>query len=103
MKIKIIFLIFCFLLCCFLINKNYKKPQNKAANEEIKKMSSYEIGYSKGYNSAKRQFSENQENVINDEKVFSFTSSYESTYNEEEIKGYVDGYHKALDAIYCPR
>lgn len=68
----------------------YKAPDIKES------ISSYDYEYLKGYNAAVAQFGINNEDMyvdLSNKKVISYTSS------ENDVKGYVDGYHRALDII----
>lgn len=64
----------------------------------------YQLGYEKGYYSFLIQ------NGQEPEKIISYTSTVEDLFNNEDVdfreaveKGYVDGYHKACNSVYCPR
>lgn len=58
---------------------------------------SYDLGYEKGY----RAFLEQQGQVV---PKASYTTSFDGELDDEQaLKGYVDGYHKAGDNFYCRR
>lgn len=101
MKINLIRIIVSLLILCYLLFNINNKVEIK---EDKIEFSSYEIGYNAGFNAAISQFSgEENLRVFLDpnKKVASYTSKINSN-NEEEIRGYEDGYHKAISTIYCP-
>ena len=60
---------------------------------------SYTIGYDKGY----RSFLE-QNGRVDLSPVKKYTAYVEQELEKDEVdRGYVDGYHRAADTIYCPR
>jgi len=60
---------------------------------------SYTIGYDKGY----RSFLE-QNGRVDLSPVKKYTVYVEQELEKDEVdRGYVDGYHRAADTIYCPR
>jgi hypothetical protein len=66
--------------------------------------SAYERGQEAGREAALRQFGVPiTEAPV---KIYSYTTTNGAHENgeekEEESRGYVDGYHRALDTIYCP-
>ncbi len=102
MKIRIFvaFLFFCLLLYfCYNVGLYQEKKESL-----VYKVNEYEMGYETGYNSAISQFIDDPELKVKadiNKKYFSYTSS--EIKSEESIKGYEDGYHKAVELMYCPQ
>jgi hypothetical protein len=74
-----------------------QQESNIVEFEEIP--NSYTIGYDKGYKS----FLE-QNGRVDLSPVKKYTAYVEQELEKDEVdRGYVDGYHRAADTIYCPR
>jgi|LakMenEpi03Aug12_release.lakeMendotaPanAssembly.Ray.scaffolds.fasta_scaffold231939_4 hypothetical protein len=93
--------VFALLLLGLLINIQKSKKIKEVQSE----IGSYERGYEAGYSAAISQFSNNEENlkisVDPNKKVYSYTSNI-NYQDEDSIRGYEDGYHKAINSMYCP-
>lgn len=102
--LKISFSLFCFILIGSLSYQLRLSQENKSIHVVQKQvLSQYEAGYDMGYTAAVVQFMEENENKIfsnTNQKFVTHTSEIDS---EESIKGYEDGYHKAIESINCPR
>lgn len=105
MNSKIFVALFFFILICCLFYQIRLKQELK---QELKynledNLSEYEIGYNIGYNTAITQFIDEPGVRISsniNQKYFSYTNQVIS---DQAIKGYEDGYHKAVESIHCPR
>lgn len=100
--LKISFSLFCFILIGSLFYQLRLSQENKIdVHKQV--LSQYEAGYNMGYNAAMVQFMEKNESKITsniNQKFATYTSEINS---EESIKGYEDGYHKAVESVNCPR
>lgn len=70
-------------------------------------LSGYELGRFHGHNAAMEQFNLPVMKIFvpEDVRTYKYTSDRQLPPNDnpnEEQRGYVDGYHRALDLIYCP-
>ena len=116
-----IVILFVFFLSFFLIEATARKLFFKKTNMEnsTKKMddkiigdkiienniifpSDYEIGFQVGKSALYSQLGKSYE--PKGDAAFAYSSFIEDDYskNEEYDKGYVDGYHKAIEEVYCP-
>lgn len=80
-------------------NKNVEKTPQIDKSEHF--VGNYESGFNRGYNAFMAQMGEES----SEKRVFKYTKFEKEIENseEEELKGYVDGYHKAAELQYCPR
>ena len=70
-----------------------------AVKEPVVPETPYDHGFQKGYDAFLKQTGRY---VPRPGRVASYTSSY-SDDDEEVVKGYVDGYHRATELDQCPR
>lgn len=88
--------------------KTKKPPINAIDPVEIKSTLSdqevYAYSYNRGYNAFMTQINRD-DLMVDNNKVYTYTSDKKKTEHEKELesRAYVEGYHRAADAIYCPR
>lgn len=83
-----------------------EKEVGVTEEEEDQRKIAYKIGYKKGYNN----FMKTSVDIKDEESIIEYTSNKEEIVNSETeiiqeimMRGYVDGYHKAGESLYCPR
>jgi hypothetical protein len=81
-----------------------RPPENVETPTMSTVVSAYERGQEEGRAAALQQFGINTPQPPRAYKYVSNTDTPAQAENnpEEESRGYVDGYHRALDTIYCP-
>lgn len=99
MKIFVAIFFFILIGCLFYQLRLRQESQYKLEDN----LTQYEIGYNTGYNAAITQFIDEPGVKVSsniNQKYFSYTNQI---IGDEAIKGYEDGYHKAVESIHCPR
>lgn len=92
-------------------NKKLVEEKEQRAVYQAEILSAYERGQVAGHNAAMEQFNLPVMMIRTAEaaRAYKYTSSADAAgdvkevgKDDEEMRGYVDGYHRAIDLIYCP-
>lgn len=96
------------LIICVVVGR-FKKPQNlpkinaisEFSVESASEESDYQTGFKEGYNAFKDQMG--LSSIPSLPKNIKYLRNEEEEVDQEQrIKGYVDGYHRAADSMHCP-
>lgn len=98
-----------FFVCCFCLLALFVLAEFFPRDAEVRpeavvvvespSVTPYRAGYERGYASFLRQMGED----VPLPAAVKYTSLDGHDSSEEESRGYVDGYHRAADLMYCPR
>lgn len=97
-----IFLAFCLLCLAFLslwLFRPVGVPEAVVVPESVSVVAPYDHGYARGYASFLRQMGEDVPMPV----AVRYVVEDGHDVGEEEMRGYVDGYHRAADRGVCPR
>lgn len=85
------------LLLAVIFNYKQKEKLNKLEIENTP----YQDGYEQGFNAFCNQMG--IEPKYKPKPSIQYTSMIKEETEEDQLKGYVDGYHRASSSMYCPR
>lgn len=94
----VVFLVFVVSLGLFLFRSPVRKPEPEAAREYFVE-TPYRSGYRRGYESFLEQMGEE----VRLPRVRYVSNTGHEVSSEDELRGYVDGYHRAAASVHCPR
>jgi hypothetical protein len=114
MKLKITLILLSLFALLFLVvwnllekkNQIIEKNQIENENSFMLEESAYQAGFREGFFAFMKQTGQYTPSLNTTSAIYEYTKSkYEKKDedNEENLQGYVDGYHKATESMHCPR